>query len=116
MGLRSASTGLLQVPGAQTMIGRQRWLSRDHLGLHRLISLMFRPSAVTVGSRAFPVADAKVWNSLPDDVTSAPTLSTFRRHLKTYLFCCCYNTVYTLLELLTLTIVVLVVALLLRPL
>ena len=40
----------------------------------------------TVGSRAFPIAGAKVWNSLPDDVTSAPSLSTFRRHLKTYLF------------------------------
>jgi len=47
----------------------------------------------TVGSRAFPIAGAKVWNSLPDDVTSAPSLSTFRRHLKTYLFRCCYNTV-----------------------
>ena len=34
----------------------------------------------TVGSRAFPTAGAKVWNSLPDDVTSAPSLSTFRRH------------------------------------
>jgi len=32
----------------------------------------------TVGSRAFPTAGAKVWNSLPDDVTSAPSLSTFR--------------------------------------
>ena len=38
----------------------------------------------TVGSRAFPIAGPKVWNSLPDDVTSAPSLSTFRRHLKTY--------------------------------
>jgi len=45
----------------------------------------------------------KFWNNqemifdykteLPDDVTSAPSLSTFRRHLKTYLFRCCYNTV-----------------------
>jgi len=26
----------------------------------------------TVGSRAFPIAGAEVWNSLPDDVTSAP--------------------------------------------
>ena len=26
---------------------------------------------------------SEVWNSLPDDVTSAPSLSTFRRHLKT---------------------------------
>ena len=46
----------------------------------------------TVGSRAFPTAGAKVWNSLPDDITSALSLSTFRRHLKTYLFRCCYNT------------------------
>ena len=48
----------------------------------------------TVGSRAFPIAGAKVWNRLPDDVTSAPSLSTFRRHLKTYLLRCCYNTVW----------------------
>ena len=47
----------------------------------------------TVGSCVFPIARAKVWNSLPDNVTSAPSLSTFRRHLKTYLFRCCYNTV-----------------------
>ena len=68
----------------------------------------------TVGSRAFPIADncsenllfksvydidididiagAKIWNSLPDDVTSAPSLPTFRRRLKTYLFRCSYNT------------------------
>jgi len=46
----------------------------------------------TVGSRAFPIAGAKIWNSLPDDVTSAPSLPTFRRRLKTYLFRCSYNT------------------------
>ena len=39
----------------------------------------------TIGSHVFPTAGAKVWNSLPDDVTSPPSLSTFRRHLKTYL-------------------------------
>ena len=48
----------------------------------------------TVGSRAFPIAGAKIWNSLSDDVTSASSLSTFRRHLKTYLFRCCYNTLW----------------------
>jgi len=70
----------------------------------------------TVGSRAFPIAGAKVWNSLPDDVTSALSLSTFRRHLKTYLlFGCCYNTVWYC-SYLQMAIVVLVVALLLRPL
>ena len=54
-------------------------------------------------------------HSLPDDVTSALSLLTFRCHLKTYLFRCCYNTDCILLVL-TLAIVVLVVALLLRPL
>jgi len=57
-----------------------------------------------------------LWHiSHDDDVTSAPSLSTFRRRLKTYLFRCCYNTV-SYCFVLTLTIVVLVVALLLRPL
>jgi len=34
----------------------------------------------TVGSRAFPVAAAKIWNSLPEHIVSAPTLQSFRRH------------------------------------
>ena len=41
---------------------------------------------ISVGARAFPVAGATIWNSLPDDVTSAPSISTFRRRLKTFLF------------------------------
>jgi len=39
-----------------------------------------------VGDRAFPVAAAHVWNSLPDLVTSAPSVSVFRSQLKTHLF------------------------------
>jgi len=31
----------------------------------------------TVGHRAFSVASAHVWNALPADVTSAPSLLTF---------------------------------------
>ena len=31
----------------------------------------------TVGRRAFSIAGARVWNDLPADVTSAPSLSTF---------------------------------------
>jgi len=38
----------------------------------------------TVGDRAFPVATAHIWNSLPDLVTSAPSVAVFR--LKTHLF------------------------------
>jgi len=33
----------------------------------------------TVGGRAFPVAGPTTWNSLPDIVISAPSLSTFRQ-------------------------------------
>ena len=36
----------------------------------------------TVGGRAFPVAGPTIWNSLPDSVISAPSLSTFRQRLK----------------------------------
>jgi hypothetical protein len=39
-----------------------------------------------LGDRAFPVAAARAWNTLPPDVTSASTLSSFRRRLKTHLF------------------------------
>ena len=40
----------------------------------------------TVGGRAFPVAGPTVWNSLPDSVISAPSLSAFLQRLKTFLF------------------------------
>ena len=36
----------------------------------------------TVGRRSFPV----FWNTLPDDIQSAPSVSAFRRLLKTFLF------------------------------
>jgi len=39
----------------------------------------------TIGGHAFPVAGAKVWNSLPSDVTLASSLSVFKNRPKTYL-------------------------------
>jgi len=36
--------------------------------------------------RAFPVVGPGTWNDLPDDVTSAESLSTFRQRLQTHLF------------------------------
>jgi len=38
--------------------------------------------SITVGKRTFPVFGATFWNSLPPDVTSAPSLSIFRQRLK----------------------------------
>jgi len=40
----------------------------------------------TVGSRAFPVAGLQTWNDLPEDVTSAESMTTFFRLFKTHLF------------------------------
>ena len=41
---------------------------------------------VTVGDRSFAVAGPRLWNTLPEDITSAPSLLVFRRKLKTDLF------------------------------
>ena len=69
--LRSADTGQLFVPRTRTVLG----------------------------GRAFAVAGPRTWNSLPVMVWSAPTLSTFKKHLnlKTYRFRCAYNAVWHLL-------------------
>jgi len=40
----------------------------------------------TVGNRAFTVAGPRVWNTLPEDVTTSQSLTMFCRHLKTWLF------------------------------
>jgi len=40
----------------------------------------------TVGSRAFPVAGPRIWNALPQETTSAHSLSLFRQRLKSHLF------------------------------
>lgn len=51
-------------------------------------SALIVPNSVhsTIGDRAFPVAATRVWNSLPQLVTSSPSLTVFRRRLKTELF------------------------------
>jgi len=48
--------------------------------------IVSRTRLLTVGDRAFPVAAARVWNSLPDLVTPAPSVAVFRSRLKTHLF------------------------------
>jgi len=48
--------------------------------------IVSRTRLSTVRDRAFPVAAARVWNSLLDLVTSAPSVAVFRSRLKTHLF------------------------------
>jgi hypothetical protein len=49
----------------------------------------------TVGSRAFPVAGARIWNDLPTEVTSAQSLPIFRQRLKSFLFRASYPDLIT---------------------
>jgi len=48
--------------------------------------IVSRTRLSTISDRAFPVAAARVWNSLPQHVTSASSLSVFRSRLKIHLF------------------------------
>jgi len=52
--------------------------------------IVSRTQLLTVGDRAFPVAAARVWNSLSDLVTSASSVAVFRSQLKTHLFIISY--------------------------
>ena len=50
--------------------------------------LLNRPAhcKATLGDRSFSFASSSVWNSIPNDVRCAPSLSSFKSRLKTYLF------------------------------
>ena len=55
--------------------------------------LLNRPahSKATLGDRSFSFASSSVWNFIPNDVRCAPSLSSFKSRLKTYLFCSVYK-------------------------
>jgi len=77
----AAETGIIVPIRVADLPGRR---SLRYVGTNRLVVPPVRLS--TVGSRAFPVVGPHVWNDLPEDVTPAVSLSTFRRQLKTHLF------------------------------
>ena len=55
--------------------------------------LLNRPahSKATLGDRSFSFASSSVWYSIPNDIRCAPSLSSFKSRLKTYLFCSVYK-------------------------
>ena len=65
----------------QTACGRHQ---RSSLVVVFVLTTLLVPS--TLGVRAFPVAAAREWNSLPAQTRTASSLMTFRRHTKAYLF------------------------------
>ena len=48
-------------------------------------------SKATLGDLSFSFASSSVWNSIPNDVRCAQSLSSFKSRLKTYLFCSAYK-------------------------
>ena len=48
-------------------------------------------SRTTIGDHSFLFASSSVWNSIPNDVMCAPSLSSFKSRFKTYLFCSVYK-------------------------
>ena len=56
-------------------------------------SLLNRPACnkATHGDRSFSFASSSVWNSIPNDVRCAPSLSLSKSRLKTYLPCSAYK-------------------------
>ena len=50
-------------------------------------------SRLKLGERAFRFAAPWLWNELPPDIRKSSTLATFKKHLKTFLFCKHYGRV-----------------------
>ena len=48
--------------------------------------LVRRTRLRTIGDRAFGAIAPRVWNDLPADIVSAPSLAIFKQRLKTHLF------------------------------
>jgi len=81
------STKRLKSLNKIVFIARQRLRSSSSSSL-----IVSRTRLPTVGDR---VAAARVWNSLPDLITSAPSVAVFRSRLKTHLFNISYPCDYT---------------------
>ena len=70
------------------MLHRKPLHTRNTRSSSYTMPLLNRPahSKATLGDRSFSFASSSVWNSIPNDVRCAPSLSSFKSRLKTYLF------------------------------
>ena len=50
-------------------------------------------SRLRLNERAFHIAAPQAWNSFPSDVKKADTVKTFKKRLKTFLFCKHYGNI-----------------------
>ena len=70
------------------MLHRKPLHTRNARSSSSTMPLLNKPahSKATLGDRSFSFASSSVWNSVPNDVRCAPSLSSFKSRLKTYLF------------------------------
>ena len=70
------------------MLHRKPLHTRNTRSSSYTMPLLNRPahSKATLGDRSFSFASSSVWNSIPNDVRCAPSLSSSKSRLKTYLF------------------------------
>ena len=75
------------------MLHRKPLHTRNTRSSSYTMPLLNRPahSKATLGDRSFYFASSSVWNSIPNDVWCAPSLSSFNSRLKTYLLCSDYK-------------------------
>ena len=70
------------------MLHRKPLHTRNIRSISYSMPLLNRPahSEATLGDRSFSFASSSVWNSIPNDVRCAPSLSSSKSRFKTYLF------------------------------
>ena len=75
------------------MLHKQPLHIRNNRSSSYTMPLLNRPAhrKAALCDRSFSFASSSVWNSIPNNVRCAPSLSSFRSRLKTYLFCSAYN-------------------------
>ena len=75
------------------MLHRKPLHTRNTRSSSYTMALLNRPthSKATLGDRSLSYASSSIWNSIPNDVRCAPSLSSFRSRLKTYLFRAVYK-------------------------
>ena len=64
----------------------QHTLRRELRSTSNVIMLKQPRSRTAAGDRAFVTAAPRLWNCLPADIRCITTISSFKKHLKTYLF------------------------------
>jgi len=77
---------------ADSLRPTSEFVARRHLRSADTTTLLVPPTRrVTLGDRAFPVAAARAWNSLPAQIRADSSLLSFRRQTKAHLFQLSYN-------------------------